>query len=188
LEAVVQSQTTHVVTSVAENEVTGHGFPTATMAQPAYDDADLNRAIQAYRFFYPTVSGLAMFKGSLAAGLVPNRVFASLPTQPMHVGFTLNSDTPYGPMLFDLRDGPLVVEVPAGPLICVFLDINQRWVADMGLPGPDAATEVGTYCCRRTGAARCLSATTCGARRASASSEASARCRSEATSRPPPNA
>ncbi|WP_052182833.1 DUF1254 domain-containing protein [Rhizobium sp. YS-1r] len=57
---------------------------------------------------------------------------------PKHVGFTLNSDTPYGGMVLDLRDGPLVIELPAGPLLGAALDINQRWIMDMGLPGPDA--------------------------------------------------
>lgn len=114
------------------------GFPTPEMAQAAYDDADLNRAIQAYRFFYPTVSGLAIFKGFERVGGIANQTFGTLETEPLQVGFTLNSDTPYGPMMLDLRDGPLVIEIPPGPLICVFMDINQRWVADMGLPGPDA--------------------------------------------------
>ena len=31
--------------------VQNRGFPSAKMAQAAYDDVDLNRAIQAYRFF-----------------------------------------------------------------------------------------------------------------------------------------
>jgi hypothetical protein len=31
-----------------------------------------------------------------------------------------------------------VIELPAGPLIVVALDVNQRWIADMGVPGPDA--------------------------------------------------
>jgi hypothetical protein len=31
------------------------GFPTPETIEKAYDDADLDRAIQAYRFFYPTV-------------------------------------------------------------------------------------------------------------------------------------
>jgi hypothetical protein len=53
------------------------------------------------------------------------------------VGFTLNSDTPYGPIQLDLRAGPFVIELPAGPLIGAALDINQRWIADMGIPGPD---------------------------------------------------
>lgn len=114
------------------------GFPTPETARRAYDDGDLNRAVQAYRFFYPTVSGLAIFQGTLAVGCVPNQVFGTLDTRPEQVGFTLNSDTPYAPVMLDLRDGPLVVEVPPAPLICVVLDVNQRWVADIGLPGPDA--------------------------------------------------
>jgi hypothetical protein len=31
------------------------GFPTPETTQKAYDDADLSRAIEAYKFFYPTV-------------------------------------------------------------------------------------------------------------------------------------
>ena len=114
------------------------GFPTPETIQRAYGDADLNRAIQTYRYFFPTVSGLAIFKGNEAAGVVANRVFALFATEPEQVGLTLNSDTPYGPMLLDLRDGPMVVELPAGPLLGAVVDLNQRWVADMGVPGPDA--------------------------------------------------
>jgi hypothetical protein len=114
------------------------GYPTADTTQKAYDDADLNRAVETYRFFYPTVSGVAIFKGNAARGVIPNRVFGTLDTKPRHVGFTLNSDTPYAPLLMDLKGGPMVVEVPPGPLIIVSMDINQRWVADMGLPGPNA--------------------------------------------------
>ncbi|HEY1922998.1 MAG TPA: DUF1254 domain-containing protein [Tepidisphaeraceae bacterium] len=114
------------------------GFPTADTAQRAYDDADLNRAIEAYRFFYPTVSGSAIFKGNAKLGIIPNKVFGTLDSQPKHVGFTLNSDTPYAPLILDLSDGPIVVELPPGPLICIAMDINQLWVADLGLPGPAA--------------------------------------------------
>jgi hypothetical protein len=70
-------------------------------------------------------------------GVQPNKVFGYMDTQPRHVGFTLNSDTPYGGMLLDLNVGPLVIEIPPGPLLGAVLDINQRWVADMGVPGPD---------------------------------------------------
>lgn len=114
------------------------GFPTSETIQRAYDDADLSRATEAYRFFYPTVSGSAIFKGNEKIGIVPNQVFGTLDTKPMHVGFTLNSDTPYAPLLMDLSDGPLVVELPPGPLICIAMDVNQLWVADLGLPGPAA--------------------------------------------------
>lgn len=114
------------------------GFPVGHTARQAYDDADLNRALQAYRFFYPTVSGAAIIKGNEEIGLVPNRVFGILDCAPEQLVFTANSDTPYGPLLLDLRVGPIVVELEPGPLIVCSMDINQRWVADMGLPGPDA--------------------------------------------------
>ena len=115
-----------------------NGYPTEATLQKAYDDADLNRAIQAYKFFYPTVSGEGLIRGNAEIGIKPNKVFGSLDTKPQQVGFTLNSDTPYAPVLVDLSDGPIVVDIPAGPLIVVAMDVNQRWVADMGLPGPDA--------------------------------------------------
>jgi hypothetical protein len=114
------------------------GFPAPEIIQKAYDEADLNRAVQMYRIFYPTVSGAAIFKGSIKAGVIPNRLFGTLDTQPKHRGFTLNSDTPYGGILLDLAVGPLVIELPPGPLLGAALDINQRWIADMGIPGPDA--------------------------------------------------
>jgi hypothetical protein len=115
-----------------------NGHPTSDTVQRAYDDADLARAIQAYKFFYPTVSGAAIVKGNEQIGVVPNRVFGILDCAPEQLVFTANSDTPYGPLLLDLGVGPLVVELPPGPLIVCSMDINQRWVADMGLPGPDA--------------------------------------------------
>jgi hypothetical protein len=116
------------------------GYTSGETAQKAYDEADLTRAIEAYRFFYPTVSGSAIFKGNYKVGIVPNKIFGTLDSQPKHVGFTLNSDTPYAPLLLDLSDGPMVVELPPGPLICIAMDINQLWVADLGLPGPAAGT------------------------------------------------
>jgi hypothetical protein len=33
---------------------------------------------------------------------------------------------------------PWSFELPPGALICVANDLNQHWVMDMGIPGPDA--------------------------------------------------
>jgi hypothetical protein len=114
-----------------------NGYPTDETIQTAYDEADLFRAVQAYKFFYPTVSGEGIIVGNLTLGIVPNKNSGTLDSKPKHVGFTLNSDTPYAPILLDLSTGPYVVDIPAGPLIVVAMDVNQRWVADMGIPGPD---------------------------------------------------
>lgn len=113
------------------------GYPTARTIQRAYDEADLNRAIMAYRFFYPSVSFMGTWKGNLKGGVVPNKVFALLEGTPKQLVFTPNSDTPYAGLALDLSIGPMVVELPPGPLMSSTNDLNQRWVMDMGLPGPD---------------------------------------------------
>src|SRR6218665_414598 len=123
--------------SVSDYEFVG-GYPTEATIKKAYDDADLTRAIQAYKFFYPTVSGEGLVKGNDSIKITPNKSFGTLDTKPGQIGFTLNSDTPYGPIPIDLSDGPMVIDIPKGPLIVVAMDVNQRWVADMGIPGPDA--------------------------------------------------
>jgi len=114
------------------------GHPSEETARRAYDESDLHRAIEAYRFFYPTVSGAAIVRGNHQIGVVANKVFGILDCAPEQLVFTANSDTPYGPLMLDLSIGPLVVELQPGPLIVCSMDVNQRWVADMGLPGPDA--------------------------------------------------
>jgi hypothetical protein len=113
------------------------GYPSPHTVQRAYDEADLNRAIMAYRFFYPTVSFMGTWKGNLKGGVVPNKVFALLEGTPKQLVFTPNSDTPYAGLALDLSIGPMVIDLPPGPLMSSTNDLNQLWVMDMGLPGPD---------------------------------------------------
>src|SRR6185295_7914999 len=87
------------------------GYPTDQTIRNAYDNADHARAIAAYKFFYPTVSGAAIVRGNEQIGVVPNKVFGILDCAPEQLVFTANSDTPYGPLLLDLSIGPLVVEL-----------------------------------------------------------------------------
>jgi hypothetical protein len=114
------------------------GYPTTKTVQRAYDDADLYRAIQAYKFFYPTVSVAACWDGNARAGLRPNTVAMLMMGSPAQIVMTPNSDTPYAGVNVDVTDGPVVVEVPPGALMCVVNDMHQRYVMDLGVPGPDA--------------------------------------------------
>jgi hypothetical protein len=114
------------------------GFPTPETVEHLYDEADLNRAIEAYRLFYPNVSILGLFKGLEPVGTKDNQAFVVLEGVPKGMLFTPNSDTPYAAIPLDLKVGPMTVELPEGPLIGVANDLNFRWVIDMGLPGPDA--------------------------------------------------
>jgi hypothetical protein len=114
------------------------GYPTAESGEKARDDADFQRAVTAYRFWYPTVSTEGIFNGLRATGAEDNKAIAILAAGPRQIAFTANSDTPYGSGALDLSDGPMVVELPPGPFIGLIDDHNQGWVLDMGLPGPDA--------------------------------------------------
>jgi hypothetical protein len=66
----------------------------------------LHGRVQAYRLFFAWVSGMAIWDGNVAVGVVPNQTFGTMGTKPRHCGLTLNSDTPYGPVLLDLHAGP----------------------------------------------------------------------------------
>jgi hypothetical protein len=114
------------------------GFPTEEAARRARDDADFQRAVTAYRFWYPTVSAEGIFNGGRELGLKDNEAMAIMAAGPRQVGFTLNSDTPYGSATLDLSQGPMVVELPPGAYIGLVDDHHQRWIMDIGLPGPDA--------------------------------------------------
>lgn len=113
------------------------GFPTPDAARAARDDADLQRAVVAYRFWYPTVSAEGIFNGNREAGIPDNTAMGIASTGPRQVGFTLNSDTPYGSAALDVSNGPMVIEIPPGSYIGLVNDHHQGWVMDVGLPGPN---------------------------------------------------
>jgi hypothetical protein len=119
------------------NSVFERGFPGDGEGQRLRDDADFQRAVTAYRFWYPTVSVEGIFNGNREHGLADNESVGIAATGPRQVGFTLNSDTPYGAATLDLSEGPIGIELPAGAYIGLVDDHHQRWVMDMGIPGPD---------------------------------------------------
>jgi hypothetical protein len=75
-------------------------------------DALVNRAVEAYKFFYPTVSMLLNFEALEQYGAPANRGFLIQLTTPDIVTLTQNSDTPYGLGYGDASDDPVVVEIP----------------------------------------------------------------------------
>src|SRR5262245_30982920 len=112
------------------------GFPPPDEAQKARDAADYQRAITAYRFWYPTVSCEGIFNGCREKGMNDNESIMILSAGPRQLAFTANSDTPHGAGALDVKDGPYVIEVPPGPFIGLADDHHQGWILDMGLPGP----------------------------------------------------
>jgi hypothetical protein len=116
-----------------------HHFPTHDAAVSLYDEQDAFRAVEAYRFFYPTVSTEAIIEGLRQVGAGDGQNLIVLAAGPRHIGFTVNSDTPYMSGVIDLEArGPMVIELPPGLFVGLVNDHHQRWVVDMGLPGSDA--------------------------------------------------
>jgi hypothetical protein len=113
------------------------GFPTPDEARKARDEADYQRAVTAYRFWYPTISCEGIFNGNREKGINDNESMIILSAGPRQVAFTANSDTPYGAGALDLKIGPYVIELPPGPFIGLVDDHHQGWILDMGLPGRD---------------------------------------------------
>jgi len=124
------------VTTVVDFEL---GFPAPRAALDAHEEQDLRRALEAYHFFYPTVSMEGIMHGTREAGVTDNEVAQMFVAQPRHVGFTLNSDTPYAGGVLNLaKSGPIAIDLPRGPLIGLVNDHHHRWITDLGLPGTDA--------------------------------------------------
>jgi hypothetical protein len=113
-------------------------FPTGDAASRAGDDLDFQRAVVAYRFWFPTVTMEGVFNGLRERNVLDNESVGIFAAQPHHVFFTPNCDTPYGVAVIDLSDGAVVLELPPGPFLAVALDHNDTWLLDAGLPGPDA--------------------------------------------------
>ncbi len=120
------------------------GFPDETTVKTLFDNLDFQRAVQAYLLALPPVNQVVYRKALLQWG-PPNMtlpIFEEL-IDPLFISLTTNTSTPYSGMWIDLRDGPLVVEIPPKVLGTID-DFWYRWVVDVGFTGPDEG-EGGKY-------------------------------------------
>ena len=120
------------------------GFPEKATAEKLLDNLDFQRAVQAYLLAIPAVSQVADRNACLTLGPANQTIpiWEEL-VDSRTIGLTFNDNTVYSWGWLDLKDGPLVVEVPPKVLGCVN-DIWFRWVIDVGITGPDKG-EGGKY-------------------------------------------
>ncbi len=114
------------------------GLPDPETVQKVYDNLDFARGVEAFLSGMPAASVYAACEGISSVGAKPN-VGIGITEDLMDARslfLTPNSTTAYVMMCIDLKDGPIVVEVPPGVLGPVD-DAFFRYVADMGLIGPD---------------------------------------------------
>ena len=100
---------------------------------------DFQRAVQAFLWSFPAVSFESIrvgMKRDLGADL-NDLIIADNFADTRGIWLTANDTTIYGMVNVDLSQGPIVLEVPAGPGVGLIDDFWQRAITDFGLPGPD---------------------------------------------------
>ncbi|KQX08300.1 hypothetical protein ASC59_11695 [Leifsonia sp. Root1293] len=115
------------------------GLPLPETVATAYDALDLMRGIEVFLNAVPGASLVAFRNGLRAAGVTTARQIGI--TEPRATSkaifLTPNTETTYGVTMLDLKAwGPTVIEAPPQSL-CVVDDFWFRYVADMGIAGPD---------------------------------------------------
>jgi hypothetical protein len=101
------------------------------------DEHDCQRALAAYMFWYPIVAMEHGADGYCQQGILESRSANIFSARPNHMLMTGATDMPYLFVFIDLKNGPIRIELPAGPFIANVMDYNECWLLDMGLPGPD---------------------------------------------------
>ncbi|MGX5695835.1 DUF1254 domain-containing protein [Agromyces soli] len=115
------------------------GVPREASVETIYDALDLMRAAEAFLNAVPGASLVAMRRGLRQAGVTSGDVigFTDPRANSGSLYLTPNTETTYGTTFLDLKAwGPTVIEAPPQSL-CVVDDFWFRYVADMGIAGPD---------------------------------------------------
>jgi hypothetical protein len=116
------------------------GLPTEETAQKLYDNLDFLRGVETFLNGIPATSIEGLRIGMLEIGAKNSNevvIFDDvMDSNPLFL--TGNTSTVYASAFLDLeKDGPTVVEVPAGSGPGTVNDAFFRFVIDMGPPGPD---------------------------------------------------
>jgi hypothetical protein len=121
------------------------GMPDEKTVQLAYDNLDFQRGVRVFHNAIPIASMYAMREGIREGGVTKNNVVGITENlmDSQSLFLTGNTTTYYVINWLDLKDGPLVVEVP--PNVLGFLDdFGFRYVADMGKAGLTRARAAST--------------------------------------------
>ena len=113
------------------------GMPSESTVQKTYDFLDLSRGVDAFLNGMPAASIYAFLEGLKDAGLKPGDLGITEDLLDARgLLLTAQSTTPYAFTEIDLKNGPVVVEIP-GPVLGILDDAFFRYVSDIGLAGPD---------------------------------------------------
>ena len=116
------------------------GIPTQSTIDKVYDNIDFARGVDVFLNFIPATSIEGLRLGMIELGVDDYNKVMVLDKLLDAKGLFLtgNASTVYASTFFDLeKNGPTVVEIPAGAGPGTVNDAFFRFVVDMGAPGPD---------------------------------------------------
>jgi len=116
------------------------GLPDEATVKKVYDNLDRMRATEVFLNLVPmaSIEGLRLGMESVGVDAANEILLFDGLMDSKSLFLTGNTDTIYAIGLLDLeRDGPTVVEIPAGAGPGTVNDAFFRFVVDMGSPGPD---------------------------------------------------
>src|ERR1017187_5307794 len=114
------------------------GFPDDATVRKLYDNLDFQRGVQA---FLTTIQGASLYavrEGYRSQGATNNQTVLITETfmESKLLFLTPSTESIYNLMWLDLKDGPLVIEMPPD-IVGIIDDFWFNYVGDLGFAGPD---------------------------------------------------
>ncbi len=114
------------------------GLPDDATVQKVYDNLDFVRGVDAFLMGIPAANVQGLRRGFIEGGFAPNQGFGISEglADARSLFLTPNTVVVYTWAIVDVKDGPMVLQVPPG-VLGILDDAHWRWVNDLGLTGPD---------------------------------------------------
>jgi hypothetical protein len=113
-----------------------HGVPTPETSKKLYYELDYHRAVQAYLWSLPIV-GQAQWRESYFElyDMKPNQSVFATEFNDRSLILTANESTPYMFTWMNVKEKAVILKVPPGPIIGLYIDFWQRGLTDVGVLG-----------------------------------------------------
>ena len=116
-----------------------HGVPTQKTSEKLYYELDYHRAVQSYLWALPIV-GQTQWRESYFElyDIKPNQSVYAKEFNDRSQILTANETTPYIFTWINVKEKAVILEVPPGPVIGLYVDFWQRGLTDVGILGRNA--------------------------------------------------
>ena len=114
------------------------GLPDKESVEKVYDNLDFIRGVDAFLLGIPAANVQGLRRGFIEGGFPPNQGFGISEglADARSLFLTPNTVVVYTWAIIDVKEGPMVLQVPPG-VLGILDDAHFRFVSDLGLSGPD---------------------------------------------------